>query len=769
MTDASRTLVLELAVAVLVFAGAAVAGWLYLARVAGPPFHDYNNPDGRHFGPAVMWATGHGFGNPADSCVAPGLSEFLMKKQECWDSSRMPADARTSPIEGKFEADRLYIFFMVGVAWWLFGFSWAALNIPMALAYALTGILVYGICRLGMNRLLSLMGTVLFLSSPLVLFYLPSMRDFLRGPPILATVFVCGYLLSHRVSRRFFLLLALFLGVAIGIGVGFRQDAVICLPPALFALAVFARGTPAFRMRLRLLAVIFLLVAFYIPARPVLQMNKDTGGNNAFYLLQGFAYPATIGLHVKPSSYLPIYSTSDFVVHGAICAYADATHEKNTPQERAGRQEYHPAQYLGAYLRWLGMATFPAAPVVGSFLFLGGRLFVPQPPEELAIWSDQAEIMGRDMLKDLVTTIPADIITRWYSATVISLQNTISNDFSQFGMVDPNPVLTALVRLHQPIADHLEGWGVWYGFAALLLLGAVDARLALACLAILVYFCGYVSLCFHWRHALHLQFIAFWPPCFLIGRCIAAGRGAWRLAARRQWRKWLKDAPHRTTSSLKGAVLFVAGAALLLVSPLYGARLWQHNTMQGVIDCYMNAQLQPIDWHQEVESSEDGEAPFVVYRPTYIPGLKCPPETEWASVLDFFGVSTEPCVGLHTEYLMAEFATSNPGVFVRLRYEDTNANLDIFHGYALPPGEIGQPQRYFFPVHEFTDSFCEQHRPAVLAPFKGFSLPSEAKLLGLYRVTNREDYPIAMNVWLPSNREAFRWFLGMAPFTKTPK
>ncbi len=739
---------MECVIAALLFAGLFLGGWRYLAVHTDGPVQDFNNTTGDDFLCALSWASGHGMGTPSfDVETVPGLRDFLERRAPSWDAAALPEDFTVMPPDGKFQVDRYYLLWAVAVTWRLFGVSWASLNILCALAYALSGMLCYGIFRLGMNRPLSVLGTLLYATAPIMLYYLPSMRDFFRAPPILATILVCGWLVTGTPRRTVFLALAAATGLVIGFGFGFRQDAIICLPPALAAFAAGARNWPPTGLFPRLAAVLLVLAGFYLPARPMLTMTQDSGGNNAFYLLQGFGCNTIARLGMVPASYETIGSNGDYTVHAALCAFDRNDGLKRT---EARNRAMVPGRLSTALC---GIARMPMDPAGGLLLWKAGtsKMFL-EPVQE--IWSKPSEEAGRRMLLKLAETFPADILSKWLGASVRALRGMQGADYQPDDKSRANAVIEQMTAAHKPLSEHLKTWGVLYGFAALLLISAHSVRLALGALALLLYFAGYTSISFDLRHAFHMQFIAAWAPLFLLG-CLWKGAAGLLTRGGRIRIGRFTASPRGFTAPLGRAALFAVLCGALIGAPLCAARTAQHRTVARLAEAHQRAELEPLSWTESKEPFLDDISNYTLCSPDTIPGLRCPLEDSAAA--EWLGVTPALCNGVRVQYLAAELEVNVDQTNIVLQYGPEAPHLLVFQFYRFPGRPRGERYTFFFPVYEFTKEFKERHHPNVFSEFGGLRLLPGVKLLSLNRVRNREDFPFLTHLWLPENMDHFKW------------
>mgnify|MGYP000418671696 CR=1 FL=1 len=722
---ASQSRSVETIVVTALFLIAGAAGWVFLNQ-PGVLLRADADSDCKQFGASLLWAMGHGLYGTAE--ITPKMAEFFTQQRPSLSPEEVPPDLSLFSTSGKFHADRLYLLYSVGILWRLFGISWASVKIFWAAVFAVTGVLTYGLFRLGMNRWLSLAGTALTLASPVMLGQLPWMRSFCKAPFLLAVMLAAGYLLLREIRPRPLLLLSLVTGFVIGIGFGFRQDAVMGLPAMLAIVALGTRVAHRTPGRFRFAAALALVGAFTIPAWPVLRMTRETGGNNAFYMAQGFALESVFDTGAERAMACPFHSNGDYIMHALIADY-------DTKQDHLPPDDFSSLRALGAARLVTSLQANPLQAMMD--LILNAELF---NRDQVDIWRKKAELLTRKLVLSLYATFPADVIGRSYAASLRIVRNLQPRNFFK----EENGMFRAAEWGAVPLARHLDVFGPWYAAAAFIVIGSLGLWRAAGCLLLFLYFTGYTSIEFQMRHAFHLNFLSFWFPLFLAG-------AAWA-GLRRVMRDGLKQAIAAARPAVPRAAIFTVCAAAFLAGPLYAARFYQEKTIDRLMETYANADLEPLD----VEIREDGGKK--VFCPARLPAFEHTAIEEWRKnlALDRLGLWPEPNV--RTEYLVAEMRTTGPWVRVSWRYRDLpDIMLD---SYRLP--NPGSPCifRYYFPVIQYSDRYQDQHSgDGRFGPFKGLTLGPDTELLKFYRVRNVQDFPLLMSVWLPSEQEQMRYCL----------
>lgn len=736
------------------------------------------------FEPAALWASGHGYShaNPAP----PALDNFLRRNAEHLNPHELPASMTVTPAVGQNDLDRVYLLYVTGMIWRILGIDWAWLSLVAGIGAGLMAAAVYAIFRLGMNRPLSVLGTLLAMSSPLMVVMLPCLRDFWKGPFILATLFACGYLLSRPVGVGRFLLTSLFLGVVAGIGYGFRQDCIVCLPVGVFAVVLLAhRKQGRLGLGMRIVGAAVLLLSFVGFASPVLLMLRDTGGTNGLYLLQGHAIYCQATMGMRRACYAPIAQTDDAFVDASSRMYNVRTPDNRIdiiPEASNGASEVinrwfnaavasvsppkdlDPACISAYKLCWLGHATADilCGRINGGLLELSATALLWIPNRIYGYSADKGvEYAERRLIVHLVTTFPADVISRCYAATAhivrgmrgyAATRESINPSVGTRGNPDKREEPTpSWHSVHLFIERHLEHFGEYYALAALIIISMRSSWSALAALGLILYFCGYVGLYFQERHAYHLEFLAFWFPMFCVTRTIGLLRTAVSKEGRR---KMLGE--HGFFAGMgppiKRVVVFLAIAVVALSLPLYVARLWQKANAKGILQAYKTCQLESIPF--EEKTAPDGTRYF---QP---PGLRPRSLREWALVLT--GLYTDPLGELLHDFYVAEFETppACSDLTMRVLYKDCmwDCICSLRDDYDEGSGKGPLTVRYFFPIYQFTRYHQDTH------PYEGFALPDGAVLKNVYRVINQREFQLPMNLWLFDEPGNSRWYQAFSIF-----
>ncbi len=725
----------EILVPVFLFLGAWLAGLLFLMQ-SGVMLRADADLDCSSLAPSLMWATGHGLSEPMEHVDA--VWDFFMQRRESLDPSEVPEDIARGSADRKFRLDRLYLLWVTGLLWRVFGISWGVFRVFLAGVFAVTGGLTYGLFRLGMNRWLSLAGATLTLVSPVMLGQLPWARSLCKAPFILAVMLIAGYVVKYPVRSRTLVLLAAAAGLIAGVGFGFRQDAVIVLPPMFLVIVAGARLTGKNTIRCRLVAVAALMAAFLVPAWPSIRMTRDTGGNNAFYLTQGFSLSSVREADMARGVVCPLSTTGDDIVHALIVDFS-------TKQNEVAPDDFSSLRTLSAAQLATGIQVHPLLAVPNLLL---NRIVLTQ--DQPAMWSAKAELVTRPLVRRLYTTFPADVVGRSYAATSRIVRNLQPKN----GFREDNQAFRLAESLGGPLVRHLDRFGAWYAVLSVAVVSAIDFRMAAGLLFLLLYFTGYTSLQFQMRHAFHLNFLSFWFPLFLMGtlwigflRGRAAGlRGL--LAALRTPKPW--------ALRFGRASLFVLAAACLLAAPLCAARAWQRGAVGALLECYAQADLEPLTYQAVPEGY------FVRYIIEPLPGFQTSPTEGAMEALAQMGLPFRPAPQTRCEYLAVDIEATTEDPAVAWEYDNP-----VFSGedhYRLPEPGVASSFRFFLPIIQWPEvSVADRSDDWIEPVFRGIVVKESVRVRGIYRVRNAQDFPFLMNVWIPSEPKQIRWYQEFQP------
>ncbi len=435
------------------------------------------------FGQSLMIVAGRGSFSP-DVDSVPGMSDFVSRRSNTFDIARLPAVVPHAVITA---ADyHVYLIWAVAALWRLFGVSWLVLEPFLALGLGFCAVFVYGLFRLGMNRLLSIAGTALFISSPAVLSQLGSLRDFSKAPFLLAGILALGWLATRKTPQRFILTATGLMGLVTGVGMGFRQDLTILVPASLAVILVLSRNEVYGTRRRRIVAVLVYLAAFAAVAWPML-LRMEGGAQPYHPLAQGYSMGHLRRCSLDPGVCEPLACSNDGFVYDMVLGYA---------RRAAG----------------------------------DGRLcFQYNTPE--------AVHFTRDWVLSAAFQFPADTVARIYGST-LNMVSGAGNYLLFFSPLQP-PVAWA-EAVQRPVAAFLHMAGPALGLLALLAAAAVSIRSGFVLLLITLYFCGYVSLDNEWRHTFHLGVAAFWVAGFVVQCLVASVVRTFTGTA--EWGAWMRRA-----------------------------------------------------------------------------------------------------------------------------------------------------------------------------------------------------------------------------------
>ncbi|MCX5768989.1 MAG: hypothetical protein NTZ09_01755 [Candidatus Hydrogenedentes bacterium] len=474
--------------ALAVFAISAGAGIVYMATFDGQAYFAQHM-----FGPAAMWACGRGFENPMLSRT-PALTDFLYSRRDCIDCGEIPADIPLAPWDGESlsveewaayhphpeyggwvncQRFHLYLLGSVAILWRVLGVAWSSLLPLYGLLFGVTGVASYGLFRLMMGRAPAVVFALLFVAAPLHVQQLPDLRDYAKAPFFLTAIFLTGFIAKQRLSGRLFAGVCALCGVVLGIGVGFRQDVLMCIPPFVVVALLLAPGRPLREKGKRLAGVSVFLACFVVVGGPILRVLFVKGNNSSHDTLIGLNKYCSDRLGVGS----PVYDFGD----PFLDEYTRAVVESYDARMNGGGDRLR--HYTAAY--------------------------------------DRA---GSGYFRELALMFPADLAVRAY-ASVLRIVDEMRPDPSAPWPRDvENGGARLFYRGYGAVTGVLLTHGRYAMALALLLLGAYDLRLGITALFLLGWFAGYPSLRFSVRHCFHMQIVSYLAAGFLVQRgCDAAG------------------------------------------------------------------------------------------------------------------------------------------------------------------------------------------------------------------------------------------------------
>ncbi len=495
----------------------------------------------------AMFALGHGM-RDYDVASVPALNDFYRGKVASVNPSSVPSDIKTFPVNDSYGLMHYSLMYAIGWAWRLLGVSTWSVHVLCAVLYAALVAVMYGLFRLAMGRVMSLV-IVLFLStSPAYLFSCPSLRDFGKAPFMLGFLLIAGILLTRRQTARSLVAWSLVMGVVTGVGYGFRQDLLTCLPAAMTVILVFARVEGKRIFRWRVLAAVCTLFVFVLTGwMPISGTLKDNGSASAQALVQGSSESAEARMDFGRASYVALYEYPDLYDFTVVNAYA----------RRQGDQEPMPGQFTPAH----------------------GR-------------------MGKRWFREELREYPADLFSRGI-ASALTVPKIASISLRELER-DPVPNRASIERFlpfHKALAEHFALWGVWYIVAGLALFAFYDLRAATGAGLLLIYFASLPGLLFEFRHFFHLAFVPYWVVAAMAAW---AGRLCWRVVRRK--RPFLRGntsgwaMPGRLAGAILLPLALVSGLALVL------GGLWQIQTvtLSRLLSQYGRATMEPVPVREEV-------------------------------------------------------------------------------------------------------------------------------------------------------------------------
>ncbi len=639
-------------------------------------------PEAEWFTPAILWASGHGLRTPVPEGI-PGLPEFMRGVADTVSLDAIPPAPQTWDLSPFCQTHR-YLLYFVGVVWWLFGISWTTLKLVPLIEYVLSTALLYGIFRLGCGRRMAWVGTAFVMLSPPVLAMLPSVRDFGKMPFFFGIFLLLGLLMKGGGGTRKLPWIAAGLGALCGVGLGFRQDFMACMPACLAAILLLPDAA-TISWKHRVSAAAICVAALALSGWPILAaIERENGAVSSHSLTQGLSTEAEERLGFGGASYELLESTNDNLVHAVIQGY-DRRSGGTAPLD----------QYL--------------SPAYGD--------------------------AGRRFFRAVALTFPYDLSARAFAAVRASfgiLRNAPA-DLQR----SPNfegALIRALDGVYRAPAWVVSLLGLPCALAVALWLLAAKPRTGLALLALTLYFTGYTSILFQYRHAFHLAFVS---PLFVA------------LAATGLHQREAALAAIQAPGALRRGLLLGATTAMAAFASLGLLHLAQQARLSPLVAKYRSATLSPIGLTQEVK---DGHVLLRVSEDV-TGGATNPPRNQ---------------MDVSSAYVALRWRSLPSDAQVEVVYASENFGSDLSRTVSAPAvTQSGEAATLFFPIYETAsaaplpkdaDVALYAERPFQRARFVGVRLREQdaASCEGLFHVEQADAFPFHLWLWLTPGNSGMR-------------
>jgi hypothetical protein len=516
---------------------------------------------GERFGPALMWATGHGL----TECVTESnaaVDAFIHRQIDMIS----PADVSgtlTSELTD-FQREHLYLLYAIGIVWWIFGPSWSALTFLIGVFCGTTCVAVYALFRSSLTRRWAIAGVLIFLLAPFHIYSTNGLRDYSKAPFIMTVLAIVTWLVAlPEFNARRTMLAAGVCGLFIGLGRGFRYDVELCTPFVVGALILFLPGGLFKNVLSKASSIVILLAAIFVAGLGMSNFMHHRVAVPVHVIAQGLMASYSPHLGIRESFYDFGYTYgSDANAWSIVSDYKHRVLGEASPMPYVSEDH---ARVGNAYL--LDFAkTFPADLMTRGFAAVYTVL------NEVPFGEFDIRQLGRDE-REAAMKSPRDKGGHLYSDRIAAppdIQNTL---------------LLTFFRWRNALAQPLNGWGVPITALAILILAAKSVRYGIYMLLFTLYFGGTLALQFHIRHAFHMQAIAIWALLFVL-QC--AVRACMDPEIRAVVSRTLRSRNDLLRVALPPA-LALAAAVIALVAPLWIARIVQSNTLHGVFQQYANS------------------------------------------------------------------------------------------------------------------------------------------------------------------------------------
>jgi hypothetical protein len=492
------------------------------------------------FGPAVLAACGHGYRNP-DLSSLPNLKAFLDVQRDRFDCAELGAGVQTralSPMQVAFRYQEMTI----ATTWRMTGVSWRGLAPLYGALFGLATLAAYGLFRTSLSRVTATLGAIALSGSTIQLIYLPHFRDYSKAPFLLGAGLALAWLVKYPLSGRALVAAGAAYGLLLGVGVGFRNDLLIAVPPFVAVVLFFTPGRVRDALPAKAGAIAACVFAIWVAMLPMRAIYAPGGGNSMQHVVAlglGDTFNADLGV-TNDDLYSWGHAFTDEYAHAQISAHATR------------------------------MWNAPAA---------------------LALYGPEYDRSASQLLTTIVTNFPGDMLARVYA----SVLRTFEVPYNKTSRNPPTLVQDPEILRGYTVRERvLRSLGAIWPWAVVVVLGALtvtNLRLALCVALIAFYFAAYPVLQFNERHLFHLEVLGWWALLVAAEYAVLAVVGALRA-----WPAPLSPLRGaRWQPRLRAAMVTWLVAIALLIGPLWAARRVQASSVHDLLSAYTALDKEALD------------------------------------------------------------------------------------------------------------------------------------------------------------------------------
>ncbi len=440
---------LYIALALFVVSWATAAFYLPAFRASGGHGEFYQE----EFAPAVLSACGRGYVSITGDSAPRSLGDFLQRRVDTFDCRDLPAHVETAQLS-IMQAAFKYLMMSAALVWRVTGVSWKSVDIVLSLMFAVSITAGYAALRSAAGPVLSAVGSLFWLISPMHLGNLPHLRDYSKTPYFLLTLVAMGVVVRERRLARLVLAGALF-GLVQGIGFGMRTDVILNFAPFLLVLFVAGARRMVEDLPAKIACAVAAVLMFAVVGWPILRAYGGESEGLSHVALLGLMTPFDEPLGIRRAAYDVGYLYNDSFAAAEVDGYWARTRRGAT-------------------------STSPAA--------------VPYATA------------SRTYYRTLATTFPGDFLTRMAGSIIQTLNLPFGITYGR-APAGAGGVLAALGEWRTRLMLSLIGTGPLVALALLFIVGVANLRDGIVGLGLFVFWTAYPFIQFHGRHTFHLEFL----------------------------------------------------------------------------------------------------------------------------------------------------------------------------------------------------------------------------------------------------------------------